>query len=174
MNIINIEVKCRVDDGERVCSLLKDKKATLKGEDEQIDTYFNVDTGRLKLRQGNIENSLIHYFRPESKTLKRSVVRLQQLPSDNDNLLQILTVLHGVLVTVKKARKIFYLDNVKFHVDSVDGLGSFVEIEACDMEGKYTESYLKSQCEDYIEYLGLKKDNFIDCSYSDMVLQHAN
>jgi adenylate cyclase, class 2 len=170
MNIVNIEVKSSVENPEEICLLLSDKNARFKGEDNQIDTYFKIESGRLKIRQGNIENYLIHYFRPESKNIKRSAVRLQELPLASDGLLQMLTLIHGVLVTVKKSRKIFYIENVKFHVDRVEELGHFIEIEACDQEGKFSESYLRSQCDFYIRYLGLKKENFIDLSYSDMLM----
>jgi adenylate cyclase, class 2 len=169
MNIINIEVKSSIGNSELICSLLFDKNARFEGEDKQIDTYFNIDSGRLKVRQGNIENYLIHYFRPELKDIKRSVVRLQELPFDNEGLLQMLTLIHGVSVIVKKSRKIFFIENVKFHVDYVEELGQFIEIEACDQEGKFSESYLRNQCDFYIKYLGLEKENFINLSYSDMI-----
>jgi predicted adenylyl cyclase CyaB len=179
MNIVNLEVKCAVDDSMRIVKLLENKNAFLKGEDSQTDTYFNVESGRLKIRQGEIENFLIYYFRPESKNVKRSVVRLQALPKENAAMVQILSMIHGVKIVVSKKRLIYYIDNVKFHIDSVEHLGHFVEIEACDQEGKYSESYLRSQCDYYIDYLGLHKEDFINLSYSDMLasvsreVQHA-
>ena len=59
MAFINVEIKARVDSGEEVKQLLEAAQARFEGVDHQIDTYFNTPNGRLKLRQGNIEQSLI-------------------------------------------------------------------------------------------------------------------
>jgi adenylate cyclase class 2 len=171
MKILNIEIKSSIDDPEKIISLLEEKNARFAGEDHQIDTYFSAEPGRLKLRQGNIENTLIYYVRPESKELKRSEVKIQLLSKENEGLRTILEVLHGIKAIVDKRRKIYFIDNVKFHVDEVKRLGSFVEIEAADENGAHAESYLKEQCEFYIEYLELDREKFIDRSYSDLVLE---
>lgn len=169
MNILNIEIKSSIDDPNRIASLLEKKQARFIGEDNQVDTYFQVKNGRLKLRQGNIENALVYYRRPESLELKRSEVKLQELPPENQELLKILEDMHGIKTVVSKIRKIYFIHNVKFHIDRIPELGSFVEIEANDMNGQYDEHYLKQQCNFYIDYLGLSRMDFIDKSYSDMV-----
>ena len=63
MSHINIEIKARSNNQDRIRDILKSKNADFKGIDHQIDTYFNVPKGRLKLREGNIENNLIFYER---------------------------------------------------------------------------------------------------------------
>lgn len=73
---LNVEVKARSGDHERIREILRQRNARLVGEDHQIDTYFNVGTGRLKLREGNIENSLIYYRRSDGVGPKRSDVLL--------------------------------------------------------------------------------------------------
>jgi adenylate cyclase, class 2 len=60
---INFEFKARVNNIDQLEERLKSHHPDFKGEDHQVDTYFNVNTGRLKLRQGNIENALIWYER---------------------------------------------------------------------------------------------------------------
>lgn len=171
MNIINIEIKSAIKNPSLIISLLKKKKALFVGEDKQTDTYFIVDSGRLKLREGNIENALIYYSRPESKKLKRSDVKIQELTNDSRGIKSILERTHGVLAVVEKTRKIFFIDNVKFHIDFIIGLGDFVEIEASDSNGRYSELDLNNQCEFYIKYLCLDKNDFIDKSYSDLVIR---
>ena len=59
--IINSEIKARCADQEAVRHYLREHGADFKGTDHQIDTYFDVPEGRLKLRQGPIENNLIFY-----------------------------------------------------------------------------------------------------------------
>jgi adenylate cyclase class 2 len=171
MNILSIEIKAKVDELEIVEERLKAANARYIGLDTQVDTYFQVAQGRLKLRQGNIENSLIRYHRPESKDLKRSEVQLQKLPQDTTALKEILTENLGIKVEVEKERKIFFIDNVKFHLDRVEGLGAFVEIEALGEGTEKSEQELSHQCEYYINYLKLDRANFIDQSYSDLLLK---
>ena len=68
MGITNVEIKAKSNRQEEIRKILLDLKADFKGEDHQIDTYFNVNRGRLKLREGNIENNLIHYLRKKKST----------------------------------------------------------------------------------------------------------
>ena len=58
---LNVEIKAKCSDPKRVRNILESKGAEYRGLDHQIDTYFRVPNGRLKLREGNIENALIFY-----------------------------------------------------------------------------------------------------------------
>lgn len=133
-----------------------------------MDTYFNVPQGRLKLREGNIENALIHYLREDVAGAKQSTVLLYQHQPDG-NLKQILSAALGVKTVVDKKRKIYFIDEVKFHFDEVEGLGSFVEIEAIDRDGSIGLEKLKEQCAFYINVLGIRPSDHLPGSYSDML-----
>jgi len=74
MNWVNVEIKASCSDIDKVEKLLHELQADYKGEDHQIDTYFNSPNGRLKLREGNIENALIHYYRGNQSEPKVSDV----------------------------------------------------------------------------------------------------
>jgi len=76
----------------------------------------------------------------------------------------------GILVEVDKLRRILWIDNVKFHVDEVQGLGSFVEIEAIDQTGGLGRASLLTQCEQYLELLEIAEAT----SYSDLALANAS
>ena len=166
----NVEIKAKCDNPEKIEKILLENGAHFKGLDHQTDTYFNVKNGRLKLRQGNIEKSLIFYDRPNKKGPKQSTFNLFK----SNNLEEILPLLEnslGVMVEVKKHRKIFFLDYVKFHIDEVDRLGSFVEIEAGDIEVDRTVEELRKLCDYYIELLGIKEENLVNISYSDLLIR---
>ena len=128
-----------------------------------------VIEGPLKLRQGNIENALIFFKRGEVKGFKKSEVEIFPINSDSAALQRILSQTHEVIKVVEKFRKIFFIANVKFHIDRVVGLGSFVEIEAIDNKGLISENTLRQQCIDFCKILGLDDTKFIDKSYSDML-----
>lgn len=166
---LNIEIKARCGDGDRVREVLRAAGSEYRGRDHQIDTYFRCGQGRLKLREGTIERSLIHYDRADQAGPKPARVTMCH-PADLPALRQALTAALGVLVVVDKLRDIFFLENVKFHVDEVAGLGGFVEIEAIDADGTLGEQKLRRQCEHYMAQLGIREEDLVTCSYSDMLL----
>ena len=167
---LNFEFKARCSDIEKAETILQQQQPLFIGTDHQTDTYFNVSKGRLKLREGNIENALIYYERNNTPGVKLSNVLLyQHLP---DKMLKaILTISLGVKTVVEKVRKIYFIDNVKFHFDKVKGLGSFLEVEAIDKNGTIGVVKLKKQCENYFRLLEIQPENFIALSYSDMLLE---
>lgn len=170
MSIIIIEIKAKCADPDRIEFLLMQENADYKGIDHQIDTYFNVPSGRLKLREGNIENTLIFYERKNQKGPKTSNVKLYK-PGPNPGLKDLLTKSLGILTVVDKKRKIFFIDNIKFHIDMVKGLGSFVEIEAIDTTGEIGKEKLMKQCEQFLEIFNINQAELVSVSYSDLLLK---
>ncbi len=170
MGHINIEIKARCAQPDAVRSFLSAQKAEYRGLDHQIDTYFKVRHGRLKLRQGTIENALIHYEREEKAGPKQSNVLLYQAGPD-PTLKEILTKALGILVVVEKQRQIYFLGNVKFHIDTVPQLGSFVEIEAIDREGTIGQAQLLKQCHKFCQELDVAQQDLVSVSYSDLLLR---
>ncbi|MDP7322005.1 MAG: VOC family protein [Bacteriovoracaceae bacterium] len=166
--IINYEIKSRCSSHHKIESILKEEKAFFSGEDHQVDTYFKVDGGRLKHRRGNVENSLIYYQRSDLAEARESHVQLEKLVTDN-SLEVLLAKALGINVVVDKRRKIYFIDNIKFHIDYVKDLGVFVEIEAIDEKGALSLQELQEQCESYIKRFGLKRKDFLSLSYSDLV-----
>ena len=170
MSHLNIEIKAKSLELDRIRDILKSNNADFKGIDHQIDTYFKVNSGRLKLREGNIENHLIYYEREDKSGPKKSLVVLYKYNPDQ-SLKEILTRSLGVLAVVNKLREIYFIDNVKFHLDNVKGLGYFVEIEAIDEDGSIGSEKLHEQCKHYLKLLNISKEDLLENSYSDLVLR---
>lgn len=166
----NVEIKARCDGQDRIRELLRSRDAVFEGVDHQIDTYFNIRSGRLKLREGNIENCLIHYRRNDIEGTKLSEVDLYQA-APGSSLKDLLVKALGVLVVVDKRREIYFIDNVKVHLDQVDKLGDFVEIEAIDADGSLGFDHIQKQCQTYRDILRIKNSDLVSCSYSDMLLR---
>lgn len=167
---LNFEFKAKHSDIQSLETILKQYNPLFVGIDHQIDTYFNVPNGRLKLREGNIENALIHYERKNEASAKQSNVLLYQ-HEPNLSLKEILIKALGIKTVVDKHRKIYFIDNVKFHFDEVKGLGSFVEVEAIDKDGSVGLEKLKEQCNAYAQLFQLTENNFIAESYSDLLME---
>lgn len=170
MPYLNVEIKAYCQNPDYVRQYLKNYPGSFKGTDEQTDTYFNSPNGRLKLREGNIENNLIYYERQNNPGLKQSHFQLVKV-EDAKGLKQVLTGSMGIKVIVKKRREIYYIDNVKFHIDEVPGLGSFMEIEAGNLIADLSKEELQRQCDFYIKEFGIRNEDIINVSYSDMLLE---
>jgi predicted adenylyl cyclase CyaB len=169
---VNIEIKAHCENPDAIRRFLQDNKADFKGTDHQLDTYFSVPNGRLKLRRGNIENSLIFYDRPNQPGPKQADVSLFQTDTVGGvQLAETLTSALEVLVVVDKQREIYFIDNVKFHIDDVKGLGTFIEIEAIDEKGDIGIDKLRSQCRYYINAFDIQQQDLVHNSYSDLLVE---
>ncbi|MBA3674336.1 MAG: class IV adenylate cyclase [Chitinophagaceae bacterium] len=170
MSILNFEFKAKTIELEKLEKKFLELGPTFIGEDIQTDTYFNVSKGRLKLREGNIENSLIWYQREDTAGAKRSDVLLYK--HDPDKILKdILIKLHGIKVIVEKKRRIYFIDNVKFHFDTIPQLGTFIEVEAIDKDGSLGIDKLQQQANEYAAFFNIKPLDYIALSYSDIILK---
>ena len=167
---LNFEFKARTTQLQQLEERLLTYQPLFKGIDHQVDTYFHVSHGRLKLREGAIENALIHYLRHNIAGAKQSDVILYE-HQPQPALKQVLTAALGVKVVVDKQRRIYFIDNVKFHFDQVQQLGTFVEVEAIDKDGTIGLEKLQAQCQFYAQLFELSEGDYVAESYSDLLLQ---
>ena len=171
MQGVNIEFKARMRDEKRVRAALKGLRPRAAGTDHQIDTYFQIPSGRLKLRQGNIENALIFYQRQNSAQVRPSHVLLCEFSDTAQarTLRKVLAAALGVAAVVDKVREIYYVDNVKIHLDRVRHLGKFLEVEAFVQKGSLRRG--RKQAEEIKELFGVHPEDILSHSYSDLILQ---
>ena len=126
----NIELKARCQDLAGARDGARSAGAIHQGLLIQTDTYFHCRNGRLKLRQiEGGKSELIWYERADSPEIRGSDYILTPI-SDATSVLDALSAAMGVRITVRKRRELWLYDNVRIHLDEVDGLGDFVEFEA--------------------------------------------
>lgn len=147
---------------------MEDKLTLLKsrflGVDVQTDTYFEVDRGKLKLRQGTIENLITHYERlHEGDAEKTSVYRYDINPTKEE--IEKLKQTHLQIGIVKKERKIYFIDHVKVHIDRLPNGEEFIELEAIDRQNQFSNEELKRHCLDVKEKLGIHENDIIKTGY---------
>lgn len=161
----NYEIKCRVNDFDKIREVIKSIKGISKTFEKQSDIYFKVKKGRLKLRIINdTTGNLICYFRDERAGKKISKYMISRT-NDVNELERILKMQFGILVKVKKKREIYIFDNVRIHLDTVSKLGKFIEIEI--IYKNFSEA--KVIMSELIQKLGLKEQFLIKESYSDLI-----
>jgi predicted adenylyl cyclase CyaB len=168
MKLLNFEFKAHLHDEVHVRATLKRLRARFLGTDHQIDTYFRVPSGRLKVREGRLENSLIHYRRTNTARARRSTVEMMLLPRRN-SVRAILSGALGVLAVVDKRREIYFVGNVKIHLDRVRGLGTFLEVEAMTRSGDIKK--VRAQAVKFQKLFAISPADIVPQSYSDMTLE---
>ena len=130
----NVEVKARDPWPERSRQLCRVVRARDLGELWQRDTYFFVNRGRLKLREQEPGGpQLIHYLRDDQARERESEYRIATL-SEPEPVQSLLAASLGVRVTVTKRRQLFVWERVRIHLDQVEQLGNFIELEAVASE----------------------------------------
>jgi len=168
MKLSIYEFKARLENDVRVRAALKKLRARYVGMDHQVDTYFRVPAGRLKIREGRIENALVFYQRSNAKRARQSKVELARLQRRN-SIRAVLTSALGVLAVVDKRREIYFVGNVKIHLDRVRGLGKFVEVEAIARGGSLAK--VRGQARAFQKLFGISDADIVPQSYSDLILR---
>jgi len=166
----NIEVKARIDS-------LSDVRARLitlpcHGEHHlyQTDTFFHVVRGRLKLREfADGTGELIFYERPDQPGPKLSQYDRSPCP-DALAVLRALSAALGVRGVVKKRRHVVLVGNTRIHLDEVEGLGSFVELEVV-LRDSDSVSAGERTVVDLLRALGIPVSSLISGAYLDLLEQ---
>jgi adenylate cyclase class IV len=126
----NVELKARDPDPSRSIEICRDLGAIDHGQISQRDTYFEVASGGLKLREERPGRAhLIQFERADEPQQRESRYRIIDL-EDADTLHVALAAALGIRVTVAKHRRLFLWRGVRIHLDRVQRLGEFIELEA--------------------------------------------
>jgi len=168
----NLEWKARLPDLAAARQIATRLATANDGNERQVDTYFRVPTGRLKLRE--IESAtgshaeLIFYQRFDTAATKTSHYLRQPL-EQTEVWKELFTQSLGILTQVVKTREIWWHDNVRIHLDQVANLGDYLEFEAVlQPEDDPLEAEIVLQF--LMRLFALDPTSGIAVSYSDLLL----
>jgi predicted adenylyl cyclase CyaB len=166
----NVEIKARVHDlvalRTAVERIADDGPETLC----QTDTFFDSERGRLKLRElSNGRAELIHYERADMAEPAESQYVRARVPEPGELKLALSRAL-AVRATVRKKRTLFLVGQTRIHLDEVEELGSFVELEVVLAPGQSTLEGAE-EASKLMRKLGIKKDDLVRGAYVDLLLQ---
>jgi len=166
----NLEIKAFCSDLERTESIVKKIATEYLGLDTQTDTYFYTKNGRFKLRESSQSGSyLIPYLRLDQTDAKVSMYAKIDI-ENNSNVKSLFEEILGVQSLVKKKRTIYLYENVRIHLDEVEGLGTFIEFEAVfDDKDNCDEEKQKAKVDYLMQKLDIKKDMLIAVSYENLL-----
>jgi predicted adenylyl cyclase CyaB len=161
----NLELKIRVTSHQSLKKILKQIGAENKGILNQKDVYYSVPNGLLKLRIENGSESLIFYKRNENDKNRWSDFEVLKFTNSNGE--KFFNNLFNVEVIVKKERELFYYNDTRIHLDTVDYLGKFLELETLVINGKVDA---KKRFKKIINLLKLDICKQIRKSYRDLLM----
>ncbi|HEU5115075.1 MAG TPA: class IV adenylate cyclase [Isosphaeraceae bacterium] len=166
----NIEIKCRVHNPDALRAKVERLSDGPVERLEQTDTFFRSHVGRLKLRQeAPREGVLIQYQRPSETGPKASHYQMART-DDPEILRNILSTELGVLGTVRKSRQLYRVGRTRIHLDEVEGLGDFLELEVVlGPEDAVIDGH--AEAENLMNRLGIHPDDLIECAYLDLLLE---
>ncbi|MDL5049213.1 class IV adenylate cyclase [Oscillatoria amoena NRMC-F 0135] len=157
-------LKARLTNFSSIKHALTQLNAVFVGTDHQADYYFKVSKGKLKLRQGTIENVITHYERKSENGIEKTVVyRYDKNPSVEE--IASLRKHASLIGKVEKERSIYFIENVKIHLDTMPDGQQFIEIEAIDTANRFTDEDLKAQCFGIKSKLGVKDEDLLTTGY---------
>lgn len=133
----------------------------------QEDTFFNTAQGRLKLRVLAEHAELIYYTRPDQDGPKRSDYHITR-SNDPENLKRVLELAYGIRGVVKKTRYLYLVGQTRIHLDDVDGLGQFMELEVVMQDGQ-SDAEGQAIAEDLMSALGVERGDLLDGAYMDLL-----
>lgn len=165
---VNIEVKARVRDFHVIRQIAEKLTDTPCQVIPQEDTFFNCNNGRLKLRElSPVWGQLVYYQRQDISGPKHSDYQIYET-STPEQLKKLLTDAYGVRGVVTKCRYFYMVGQTRIHLDQVQGLGDFMELEVVLQPGQ-SDADGEAIAMNLMESLGIEAQDLIDTAYIDLI-----
>lgn len=168
----NIEIKARVASLAAVESLA----AALSGKEPvaiaQDDTFFACPDGRLKLRAFNDGTGELIFYRRADDTGPKESFYVISPTSSPDTLRDALGLAYGVIGRVRKQRLLFMAGRTRIHLDRVEGLGEFLELEVVLRDGESAEAGM-AEARELLASLRITPEQLVSGAYLDLLAQRG-
>jgi len=164
----NIEIKARTRNFEEIRRRAEGMSDTPVEVISQEDIFFNTLQGRLKLRIfSEDQGQLIYYTRPDQEGPKRSDYYLSHTAAP-DSLRRVLELAYGIRGVVRKTRYLYLVGQTRVHLDDVQGLGHFMELEVVMQEGQ-SDAEGQAIAEGLMASLGVERNDLLEGAYIDLL-----
>jgi predicted adenylyl cyclase CyaB len=165
----NIEIKARVDDPAALLERVRRHSDAPAQQLQQDDTFFHCRAGRLKLRDfGDGTGELIAYRRADESGPKASQYRISPT-QDPAGLRETLSDALGVLGRVRKSRQVIMVGRTRVHLDEVEGLGHYMELEVVLADDEPPELGVR-EAQSLMEALAIDSADLVEGAYLDRLL----
>jgi predicted adenylyl cyclase CyaB len=166
----NVEIKAQIADWNSTVEIIRNLADTGPELLVQEDIFFHTEDGRLKLRTINDATSeLIYYKRQDSLGPKRSSY-LRVPVVDRAGMRELLRALNEEQGVVRKRRMLYTVNNTRIHLDQVEGLGNFIELEVI-LSSDQSDSVGIGIAKHLMTLLRISRNSLIECAYIDLLTQ---
>ena len=166
----NVEIKARIECIEE----LEEKVIGIAdGEPTEIlqdDTFFPCDNGRLKLRTFSEDRGELIFYRRADESGPKESFYLISATSEPSSLLETLDAAYGAVGRVQKRRTLYLAGRTRIHLDRVEGLGDFLELEVVLVEGEASEDGIV-EAKNILRELGVYDTQLVEGAYIDLLSQ---
>jgi predicted adenylyl cyclase CyaB len=168
----NIEIKAHARDFEAVRARAEELSDSSVEVIPQVDIFFNVSQGRLKLRiLAPDHGQLIYYTRPDQEGPKRSEYHIAET-ADPENLKRVFELSYGIRGVVKKTRHLYLVGQTRIHLDDVEKLGQFMELEVVMGDGQ-GDAEGREIAEGLMASLGVERSDLLQGAYMDILEEQS-
>lgn len=163
----NVEIKAHIESVESLVPTAKAIASEGPIEIEQDDTFFRCDHGRLKLRVLASDQGEIIFYRRADRHGPKESFYLRSATSAPDVLRDALTMAYGAVGRVRKHRTLFLAGRTRIHLDRVEGLGHFLELEVVLGDDEPSDAGVR-EAHDLMEKLGIRSSQLVEGAYVDL------
>jgi predicted adenylyl cyclase CyaB len=164
----NVEIKARIGDMQRTRQIAESISDVPCQMIVQHDVFFCVDRGRLKLRVLDPKMGQLVYYERQNHAGPRASHYQISVTAEPELLERVLSAALGVRGTVDKRRYLYWVGNTRIHLDEVDGLGHFLELEVVLDRGQSEEQGTEAALA-LMARLGVSAEDLIDVAYIDLL-----
>jgi adenylate cyclase, class 2 len=164
----NLEIKARTENLQKYVDLAKLNNANYVDTFHQIDTYFDINYGKLKIREIVGKKSELIFYNRSGDDFWQSDYIIADV-SDVKNIKKILSNLFETKVIVEKNRTLYQIENARIHFDIVNDLGTFIEFEVVILYGDEQAQELLNKLRNSFN---IQEKDIIKCSYSDLLMKN--
>jgi predicted adenylyl cyclase CyaB len=166
----NIEIKARIENVGALTPRVAELATEGPIEIAQDDTFFRCDTGRLKLRVLASDSGELIFYRRVNQFGPKESFYLRSLTSSPETLRESLSLAYGQIGRIRKYRTLFLVGRTRVHLDRVEGLGHFLELEVVLVDDEPTEQGVREAGE-LMDRLGIQPSQLIEGAYLDLMLK---
>jgi len=164
----NIEIKAQIESVESVAPKAAALAKAGPIEIAQDDTFFRCEAGRLKLRVLSSDSAELIFYRRANQRGPQESFYLRSPSAAPDSLRECLSLAYGQIGRVRKQRTLFLVDRTRLHLDRVEGLGHFLELEVPLAEDEPAEFGIREAVK-IMQKLGVEPAQLVEGSYLDLL-----
>ncbi|XP_047039466.1 uncharacterized protein LOC124644255 [Helicoverpa zea] len=174
----NVEIKAKITDYDNICKIAQELSGGPAKIINQDDTFYKVNEGRLKMRiYEDSSATLVRYDRSDEGGPKLSNYELLDFSVEEKEKAKLLDDMLkkclGIRGRVVKERKLFMVDQTRIHIDTVEDLGNYMELEVV-LRPEQTLEEGQAIARDLQNKLGVKDEDLIECAYVDLLDKKTN